>query len=335
MRRFWKHVRYRLEWLLINALVRLVPLLPRRLCFSLALWGGATAALLDRRNFKVATENLRLAFGDRYSPNDRKRLARESYQHFARTMLDLFWSPGLTRNNWRDYIETENLEYWQAQVARGEPFILCCYHYSNFEWLSLAGGFLGYPSSIIAQQFKNPLLDPIFRRLREQSGHRMVDKRGAIIQLFKTLERKGSVAILIDLTLHPRIPTVAVECFGMKTSMTFAHAWLHQRTGAPLVTAHCEPLPGGRYRLMFHEKLRLPPGASTHQIAQACWDQFEPYVRRNPAPWLWMYKHWRYKPINAGREYPFYANESPWFEQRLAGRGVEELLTKQRECASE
>jgi hypothetical protein len=32
-----------------------------------------------------------------------------------------------------------------------------------------------------------------------------------------------------------------------------------------------------------------------------------------------MYKHWRYKPIAAPRPYPFYAQESPFFEQ-IAGR---------------
>src|SRR5438093_13468864 len=45
-------------------------------------------------------------------------------------------------------------------------------------------------------------------------------------------------------------------------------------------------------------------GRSHQQIAQACWNSFEPYVRKNPAPWLWMYKNWRYKPVKAGRPYP-------------------------------
>jgi hypothetical protein len=62
----------------------------------------------------------------------------------------------------------------------------------------------------------------------------------------------------------------------------------------------------------------IPEGATHQQIAQACWDAFEPVVRRNPAPWLWMYKHWRYKPMAAGRPYPFYAQESPFFEQVAA-----------------
>ena len=44
---------------------------------------------------------------------------------------------------------------------------------------------------------------------------------------------------------------------------------------------------------------RFPADASFQEMAQACWDQFEPFVRANPAPWLWMYKHWRYRPLAA------------------------------------
>jgi Kdo2-lipid IVA lauroyltransferase/acyltransferase len=63
----------------------------------------------------------------------------------------------------------------------------------------------------------------------------------------------------------------------------------------------------------------LAAGAPLNEIAQACWDQFEPYVREHPAPWMWMYKHWRYRPAAADpAEYPFYSNVSPAFEQRLA-----------------
>ena len=56
----------------------------------------------------------------------------------------------------------------------------------------------------------------------------------------------------------------------------------------------------------------------THQqIAQACWNSFEPYVRKNPGPWLWMYKHWRYLPSKPNRPYPFYANFYRPFEDLL------------------
>jgi len=74
-------------------------------------------------------------------------------------------------------------------------------------------------------------------------------------------------------------------------------------------------LPEGRWRIVALPKVEVPTGATHQEIAQACWNAFEPVVRQNPAPWLWMYKHWRYKPIAAEHAYPFYAQESPFFEQ--------------------
>jgi lauroyl/myristoyl acyltransferase len=261
---------------------------------------------------------LEVAFGDQLTPERRTEIVRESYQHFARTMLDLFWSPRLTSENISRSVELEEIERWREELRPGHPVIFGCYHYSNFEWLSHAVGFCGGFTSIIAQEFKNPLLDSIFVRLRETAGHRVEPRRGAVLHLYKTLRRKGRVAILADLTIPAQLPTVAIDCFGLKTSMTFAHAWLHRTTGATIINLHCKPLPDGRYRVVFHPRIEFPPGASLREIAQACWDQFEAYVRENPGPWLWMYKHWRYRPASADpAAYPFYANVSPEFERRL------------------
>jgi KDO2-lipid IV(A) lauroyltransferase len=274
-------------------------------------------SILDRHGRKVALSNLEVAFGDRLRLGERERIARESFQNFARTMLDLLWSPRLTAGNFSKYIELENFE----ETARHGPersIIIACYHYSNFEWLSLACGFLNLQGSIISQEFKNSLLDPIFKHLREQSGHELIPRQGGIVRLYKVLRRKGRTALLVDLTLHPKMPSVAIDCFGLKTSVTSAHAWLSEQTGAPIIPAHTEPLPNGRYRLVFHPKIETA-GRSYQQIAQACWNSFERYVRQNPAPWLWMYKHWRYKPATADRSYPFYARPHRRFDKRISG----------------
>jgi len=234
-------------------------------------------------------------------------------------MLDLLWSPRLTAENFSRYIELENLEE-TARYGPERSIMIACYHYGNFEWLSLACGFLDLKGTIISQEFKNALLDPIFKKLREQSGHELIPRQGGIVRLYKVLRRKGRTALLVDLTLHPKMPSVAIDCFGLKTSVTSAHAWLNEQTGVPIIPAHCEPLPNGRHRLVFHPKIETA-GRSHQQVAQACWNSFEPYVRKNPGPWLWMYKHWRYKPAATDRPYPFYSRPHRRFDKRIGAGG--------------
>jgi lauroyl/myristoyl acyltransferase len=229
-------------------------------------------------------------------------------------MLDLMWSPRLTPGNFDRYIEMSGFPALDSK----QSLIVVCYHYSNFEWLSLACGFRGRTGTILAQEFKNALLDPIFRRWREQSGHVFSARTGGILRLYKTLRRGGNTAMLVDLTVFPGPSAVAIRCFGMHTSVTSAHAWLQQRSGAALIPAHCEPLPRGRYRVVFHSPIDLGPNATPREIAQACWNSFEPIVRAKPGPWLWMYKHWRYGLKNPDRPYPFYSGPNGKFERMLA-----------------
>jgi lauroyl/myristoyl acyltransferase len=308
-----------MEWLAVKAGGGFVPLLSRGACSRLAQIIGRLAAILDQRNHRVAMSNLEAAFGDRFSAAERADVARTSYEQFARTIFDLFWTPRLTPQNFSRYAVFENLDRLRAEIAPSNSCIFAVFHYGNFEWLSPAVAWAGLTADVVTQEFKNPYLDDVFRRLREHAGHTSVPRNKAIIRLYKTLRAKGRVALLVDTTLPPHHPTVVIDCFGLKTIVTVAHAWLHEKTGAPLIPIYCEPLPDGRWRIVAQPKIDVPAGATHREIAQACWDSFEPVVRQNPAPWLWMYKHWRYKPASAAQPYPSYSQESPFFEQ-IAGR---------------
>jgi KDO2-lipid IV(A) lauroyltransferase len=314
----WKRTRYRLEWLGLVLVAKTVPLLSRSLCLHLAQFLGAVIFVLDRHGRKVALSNLEVAFGEEMSSETRERVARESFQYFARTMLEFFWSPRLTRDNISRYVEFENFDEIARVTGPERSFIMACYHYGNFEWLSIAGGYAGIIGTIISQEFKNGLLDPIFKQLREGTGHHeFVPRERGLLRLYKALRRKRTTALLVDLTIPPGQGAVAIDCFGLKTSVTAAHAWLHKQTGVPIIPAHCQPLAGGRYRIVFHPHIADTATMTHQEIAQACWNSFEPYVRADPAPWLWMYKHWRYRPAHSTRPYPFYAQVSERFERLL------------------
>ncbi|MDQ6939832.1 MAG: hypothetical protein M3119_06705, partial [Verrucomicrobiota bacterium] len=183
----WKRVRYRIEWLALMGVLKIVPLFSRDACYQIAGFLGRLVARLDGAGHRVAVANLEAAFGNDFSPERREQIISESYEHFARAMLDLFWSPRLNAQNFRDYIEFQNLERALAEIAPySDSCVVGTYHYGNFEWLGLATAWLGYPCDILTQEFKNPLLDQFFQHLRQQSGHKNVPREGAIIRLYKT-----------------------------------------------------------------------------------------------------------------------------------------------------
>src|SRR5947208_17167421 len=108
MRSQWKRVRYRLEWLGLFLATKLIPLCSRAVCNHLALTAGALLSFLDRPRYRVALSHLEAAFGDGFSRAEQRKIARESFQHFARAMVDLLGSPSLTLQDFYGYIEGQH-----------------------------------------------------------------------------------------------------------------------------------------------------------------------------------------------------------------------------------
>src|SRR5207244_13510303 len=95
MRSRWKRIRYRLEWLGLVLATKLIPLCSRTVCYHIAQAAGALLSCVDRPRSQVALSNLEVAFGYRFWLKQRRKIACESFQRFARSMLDLLWSPSL------------------------------------------------------------------------------------------------------------------------------------------------------------------------------------------------------------------------------------------------
>lgn len=310
--------RHRIEHLGLATLVRLVGLAPYGWLRHIANFTGATVFLFDRRGRAVALANLDSAFGDSLTPARKKQIARASYQNFGRTVLELFWSPNLSKEVAHRVAKFEGLEY-PCHADKNQAVIYASLHYSNFEWQSLFSAYVIANGPVIFQAFENPLIQDLFMRLRASTGHAALTQERAMIRMLKHLKSGGKFALLCDLNLDPSESSVIINTFGgLKVCVTQTHAALALRTNAKIVPVECRPLPDGTYRMIYHPPLEYGPDATAAEIAQMCWDVLEPSIREQPEAWLWSYKHWRFRPADdqSGR-YPFYSNVAKRFDKML------------------
>lgn len=307
--------RQRLEYwglLVVGWVVRQLPLG----CLSgISALLGSAAYLLDSKGRKVSMQNLEAAFGTTKDIREKKRIAEASYRSFARAMLELFWSPNLTPEIGRKIFVTEGV----PGIDPGCPTIFVTTHSSNFEWLGQNLQFFLGPGIIVAQRLKNPLLGVFFDRMRGSQGHQIVPQERAIARMLKHLKSGGYFCAVVDLNLDPREASVIIDEFsGLKTCVTQMHAALALHTGAKIVLSECRPMPGGKYRMIYHPALQYPPDATPAEIAQQCWDVLEQGIREAPESWLWSYKHWRFKPSGGDTaRYPAYAHTASRFDKAL------------------
>ena len=240
----WKNIRHRLEWLGLKTAATSVPMLGRDALCLLAQLLGSAAYFLDHRSRSTAIENLRVVFRDQYSKKQLQKIARRSFVYFAQVQLDNLWSPRLNAENYLEFVDLDFESPDFEKLARERGAIWVTPHYGNFEWMSLVFGFRGFSFKVIAQPFKNPLLDPLITAKREHSGHDIIPQQGSMLKLLRHIKAGGQAAFLLDLSLPPNRAAVVINCMDHLLCTTRLHAELASRTGLPLIPSISIPRPG-------------------------------------------------------------------------------------------
>jgi len=312
-----KRIRFFFEWAALAGAFRLVPKLPRVVLLALAPVLGTLGFYVHGEGRRVAFSNLAAAFPGRFDEVEAERIVKACYRSWARTYLDQFWTSRLTAENYRDYTTYHVPDPEALEATRTTGAIWMMPHYGNFEWGANNICFLGHHYTAIAQDFKNPRLTAIFRRNREFHGHQIIPQDKAMLRLLRVLRRGGNAAFLPDLTVPPSQAATVIRVFGLKASVTALGAFLVHRAGVPVMTGVTFPCADGTYHVHGLPVLRFPENATVRDIAQACWDQVEPWIAARPEHYLWMYKHFRYLPAEASTSgrYPTYANPHPAFDR--------------------
>ena len=312
----WKKYRHRIEAAACRLFAWWIPQLSRDFCVRFANGLGEIGFLLDHKGRAVALSNVECALGPEITPERRREIVRASYRNFARSMVDLFWSPALVRPENRHWLRTTGWGHLREQLGReGRGAVLLTLHFGNWEWASLASGHDRLNGLAVAEKFKNPVLETLFKSLREANGQNIIPQEKSMLRMLREVKRAGAVAFLADLTVPPDQASAVVRAFALEMCVSVLHGVLALRGDALVVPAVCVPEADGSSLLRAFPPLEIPPNATVATVAQMCWDFYEPMIRANPGLWLWPYKHFRYVPRNPPVPYPFYAQEWDAFDK--------------------
>jgi len=325
----WKKTRLRIEAIFCRAGFWVFPRLPSSWLRALAHIAGVCAFRLAAPQRRVALANLDLALGNSRSALEKRRIARASFQSFARTSLETLAGSRLSTENMERYFEFAPgaLDLLKELLARRKGLIGLTFHFGNWEWLSLAWAMAGFPSTIVAQPIKNPWIETMFRSIRESRfgrGHRLVHRRHAAPRLYRALKRGEIIGLLVDLHSSLEEGGAFFDFFGVPALTTRAAGFLAVRTGAPVVCSVARPQADGRYRIEIGPEIfcdpDTPPEKKADAITRRWLSHCERLIHQEPELWMWMYKRWKARPTAEMGRYPFYSFYEPKSSLALAPR---------------
>ncbi len=292
------------EYALAISLLKLIRLLPYRVCRAISVVGGEMIFRLIPRRRRIARANLRLAFPD-LGEAERLILARRSCRSFVLTCLEgakffARFEPERARAMLTNAVDgaEEILKKVRAahEGARGCVFVTP--HLGNWECLVHAGALAGVPLTIPVRSLDNRRLESALRKMRAASGHEIISKRNAFFHLREALRKGRSVAILAD--QNAGAEGIAAPFFGEPASTTPAPAALAILYDRPIVLVAClrGEGDGRRYEAFLSEPITPDVGARSakEEIARlttAVNEEMESMIRKGPDQYLWLHDRWK------------------------------------------
>jgi len=272
----------------------LIRALPHAASRALGARLGALAHAVDRRRRRVADENLRLALAE-LDATARARTVAACFRHFGAAFADTLSAGRFTLPDYCRRGDVHGLEHLATAEAAGRGVIVLSAHYGNWEaapfYVAIAAG----PMAVVGRAADNPHFDRVVRALRCRFGNEMLDKRGAVREMFRRLKQRGRLGLLIDQRVRPE-EAIEVPFFGRPAWTSPIVARLAAKTGAPIVPLFGDHLPDGRYRIDFLEPI-VAEGrddeTTTYELTRRCLAVCEQVVRRAPERWLWLHRRWK------------------------------------------
>jgi KDO2-lipid IV(A) lauroyltransferase len=309
-RQTWLRFRWRLEYAAFRSVIAIIWLLPVTVQRAVA-WSFATllTRVLPRKltRYDVAADNLQHAFGDQYSPQNIDRIIFRMWQSLILLVCEVVqFSRRVRCENVFDIIEFRNKEQVIQAMCSGRPVILLSGHFGNWEVAVATFGLFGFDMGVVARTLDNPWLDDWFRRFRESTGHRMIDKDGGGAEMEDRMQSGRHVALLADQSAGKR--GCFVDFFGRPASTFKSIALLALRYDALICVGYAARLPDdshsnrwSRFELGCEAVIdprELTSNNPVHELTQQYTSALEAVIRRHPDQYFWVHRRWKAQPGN-------------------------------------
>ncbi len=292
-------MRQRLEYAVTWCLIHALGLPPRSMARRLGAIVGAVAYLLMRRLRRIGLRNLKIAFPEK-STAEQRRILRGMYHSLGWQLAEFCQMPRYTLEQASEFIRYEGLENYLEAKQRGNGVLVLTGHLGAWELSSFYHSLAGHPMNMVIRRLDNPLVDTMVNRIRCLHGNRVLHKDDFARGLIASMRAGETVGILMDTNMTPP-QGLFVDFFGVTACTGSGLARIARRTEAAVIPGFLLWHPEERrYVLHFLPALELvatdDAEADAQINTQRCTKVLEETIRRYPEQWLWVHRRWKTRP---------------------------------------
>lgn len=282
----------------VRAVLLLLQAMPLRMVARLGRCLGAVAYVLDARHRRVAIESLGKCFGEEFTPEQIRAIARENFRRIGENFASAVKTSTMTPDKLRRHFDFAGAEKILPHDPKHPPQsrIVAIGHFGNFELYARFGQFVPFfRCATTYRGLRQPSLNRLMQEMRERSGCQFFERRTDAAALKAAMSDTGLLlGLLAD--QHAGDRGLPLPMFGHECSTSAAPAVFALRYTCPLHTAICYRV--GLAKWLIEVGDEIPTLENGHQrsveaIMRDVNAAFEKAIRRDPANWFWVHKRWK------------------------------------------
>lgn len=290
-------------YLLIKALIFILESLPRNAALRIAGMMGEIAAIIDIKERKLAEENLRRVYGDKWSDVKIRLVARECFVKMALNAADLIQSRNWTPDDLGKLVDVEGIEHFDKAFERGKGAVAMGGHIGNFELLATwLAAVKKIPLSVIGRKLYDDRLDQLVVQNRQRFGIENIPTDAPAKAVFSALKAGRMLGVLIDLD-SSKIAGEFVPFFGIPARTASGPIVIGRRTASPVVPMAMFRIEGDRFNIRILPSIDIPRTENKKpdvlKALTQCNRALEELINLDPTQWAWIHDRWKSKPSEA------------------------------------
>lgn len=249
--------------------------------------------VINKEHKNIAYINVKLAFNDSKTEEQRMEIIKESYKSLLYNMYEFILNQSSTSKQIFKKVNLLGEEYLLEAIKEKRKIIFVASHYGAWEvavpYIALKFG----PVSIVNRRMDNNYINDEYIKARNRNNVQMIDKREAAKGMLRALKDGKFLAVAVDQNTKYGID---IDFFGKKVKSTDSTARLSTKFDALLIPIFCTIEDLGKYTIEF--KKPIDPRNFTNEnkiseLTQAQANVIEEQVRKVPTQWFWQHKRWK------------------------------------------
>lgn len=237
----------------------------------------------------TSLENMRIALGHRFSPEEIQDIAKRCYQHFGIEIMRVIIMDRQAKRPISDWFDIEGLDLIKNRSKPGCVMVgghIGCWEVTNFLIPQL-----GEKTTLFSGKHANQVVGNWLDDIRRKAGMDTLSSGDNRVELVERT-KKEVIALLGD--FRPSKAAIEVEFFGRKTGAPQGPALLSLLNDVDLFYFSCVKV-GERMKVRI-KKLEIEKTKSRKQntqlLTQEFFNELQVDVEKYPEQYLWMHGRW-------------------------------------------